>query len=164
MCLEKKTSKKRSESRHLSSSWRNWNPFILLVRMPAGAVVIKNGMAITQNLITELQYSSHKKWKRGPQRALADPLHCSIVYDSSKGKQQMFSRQNDTTWAMHVAHQTALRRQNSLSATRMKAYGMRLNKINWPQEHQCHMVLYSRGSTGTGFKVRKNGARGLQRE
>lgn len=61
MCLEKKTSKKRSESRHLSSSWRNWNPFILLVRMPAGAVVVKNGMAITQNLITELQYSSRKK-------------------------------------------------------------------------------------------------------
>lgn len=65
-------------------------------------------------------------------QTLADPLHSSIVNDSSKGKQQMFSGQNDTMWDMHVTHQTVLRRQNSCSATRMKAYGMRLNKTVWP--------------------------------
>lgn len=98
---------------------------------------------------------SNRHWQTHSQQ------HCLRFF---KGRQQMFSGQNDTTWDMHVTHQTALRRQNSCSATRMNAYGMRLNKINWPQEHQYHTVLYIRGNTGTGFKDRKNGARGMWRE
>lgn len=131
--------------------------------MHTGAALVKNGMAITQNLITELQYSAEiplhnqKKWKQGPRTDTGRPAHGSVVTILQRGSSRCSP---DKTTQL----QTALRRQSSPSATRMNAYGMRLNKINRPQEHQYHMVLYIRGNKGTEFKARRNVAGGMQRE
>lgn len=68
----------------------------------------------------------------------------------------------DVLWTKR--HNVGYARDTSDSLKETKLMLGNMNEINWPQEHQYHTVLYFRGNTGTGFKARKNGTRGLQQE
>lgn len=82
-----------------------------------------------------------KEVRVGTQTDIGIPTRRSIIYDTSKRKQPnvLWIERYNMGSAHTMIHQIALPRQNSHSATWTNAYGMRLNKINWSQEHQYHM-------------------------